>query len=109
LTFNRKAADKLFSLRGKEIDHTIKLNRKGDEIESKVSWGSMYRMFRDKLLALRKTLIELLDKEFIRVSNSSATIFILFMKKSGEKLRFCINYQALNKLIYKDRYPLLLI
>ena len=58
---------------------------------------------------LRKTLIELLNKEFIRVSNSLAAILVLFIQKLGGGLRFYYNYWALNKLTYKNRYPLPLI
>jgi hypothetical protein len=66
-------------------------------------------MSRDELLVLRKTLTELLDKEFIRVSNSPAAAPVLFVRKPGGGLRFCCNYRALNKLTRKDRYPLPLI
>ena len=58
---------------------------------------------------LRKTLIELLNKEFIRVSNSLAAVPVLFVRKPGGGLRFCYNYRALNKLTRKDRYLLPLI
>ena len=66
-------------------------------------------MSRDKLLVLRKTLTELLDKNFIRVSNSPIVVLVLFIKKPGGGLRFYCDYRALNKLIRKDRYPLPLI
>ena len=66
-------------------------------------------MSRDELLVLRKTLTELLDKGFIRVSNSPAAAPILFTRKPGGGLRFCVDYRALNKLTRKDRYPLPLI
>ena len=66
-------------------------------------------MLRDELLVLRKTLTELLDKGFIRVSNSPAAAPILFIRKPGGGLRFCVDYRALNKLTRKDRYPLPLI
>jgi hypothetical protein len=38
-------------------------------------------MSRNKLLVLRKTLIDLLNKGFIQVSNSLAIALILFIKK----------------------------
>jgi hypothetical protein len=66
-------------------------------------------MSRDELLVLRKTLTELLDKLFIRVSNSSAAAPVLFVRKPGGGLRFCVNYRGLNKITRKDRYPLPLI
>src|SRR5437667_4554390 len=66
-------------------------------------------MSREELLVLRKTLIELLDKNFIRVSQSSATAPVLFAKKPGGGLRFYVDYRALNAITQKDRYPLPLI
>ena len=66
-------------------------------------------MSRDELLILRKTFIDLLDKGFIRVSNSPITAPILFIKKLKRGLRFCIDYKGLNRVIKKDYYPLPLI
>ena len=66
-------------------------------------------MSRDELLVLRKTLTDLLDKGFIRVSNSPAAAPVLFVKKPGGGLRFCVDYGGLNKITKKDRYPLPLI
>ncbi len=66
-------------------------------------------MSRDELLILRRTLTEFLDKGFIRVSNSSAAAPVLFVRKPGGGLRFCVDYRGLNKLTKKDRYPLPLI
>jgi len=36
-------------------------------------------MMREKLLVLHKTLTELLNKQFIQVSNSSAALCVLFI------------------------------
>jgi Reverse transcriptase (RNA-dependent DNA polymerase)/RNase H-like domain found in reverse transcriptase/Integrase zinc binding domain len=66
-------------------------------------------MSKDELLVLRKTLSDYLSKGFIRVSNSPAAAPVLFAKKPGGGLRFCVDYRALNKLTKKDRYPLPLI
>ena len=66
-------------------------------------------MSRDELLILRKTLIDLLDKGFIRVSNSPTAALVLFVKKPEGGLRFCIDYRGLNRVIKKDRYSLPLI
>jgi hypothetical protein len=59
-----------------------------------------------ELQVLCKFLKENLDKGFIRVSTSSAASPVLFTKKPGDKLRFCVNYQALNTITIKNRYPL---
>lgn len=66
-------------------------------------------MSREMLLVLRKTLTELLDKGFIRVSNSPAASPVLFVRKPGGGLRFCVDYRALNAITRRDRYPLPLI
>jgi hypothetical protein len=69
----------------------------------------MYGMNRDELLVFRKILTDLLDKEFIRISNSAAAAPVLLAYKPGGGVRFCVNYRALNKIIVKDRFPLPLI
>ena len=58
---------------------------------------------------LRKTLIELLEKGFIRASSSLAAAPIIFVKKLGGGLRFYVDYRGLNAISKKDRYPLPLI
>jgi hypothetical protein len=66
-------------------------------------------MSQDELLVLRKTLTELLDKGFIRVSNSPAIAPVLFVRKPEGRLWFCVDYRRLNKITRKDRYSLPLI
>ena len=61
------------------------------------------------MLVLRKTLTDLLDKGFIRVSSSLAAALILFVKKPRGGLWFCVDYRGLNRITKKDRYPLPLI
>ena len=106
--FNRTDAEKLPPLRGKGIDHAIELEQQGN-VRPEVPWGPLYNMSRDELLVLRRTLTEYLDKGFIRVSNSSAAAPVLFVRKPGGGLRFCVDYRGLNKITKKDRYPLPLI
>jgi len=106
--FSRTDADKLPPLRGKGIDHGIALEKE-DGKTLKVPWGPLYNMSRDELLVLRKTLTEYLSKGFIRVSNSPAAAPVLFVRKPGGGLRFCVDYRGLNKITRKDRYPLPLI
>ena len=68
----------------------------------------MYGITCNELLVLRKTLNELLDKGFIRASNSLVRAPVLFVKKKGG-LRFYVDYRGLNDITKKDRYPLFLI
>ncbi len=53
-------------------------------------------MMREKLLVLHKTLTELLNKQFIQVSNLFAAVSALFVQKSEDELQFCVNYCDLN-------------
>ena len=48
-------------------------------------------------------------KEFIKESQSSIEYSILFVLKSNESLRLCVDYQALNNIIVKNSYSLSLI
>jgi hypothetical protein len=106
--FDRREADKLPPHRP-GVDHKIELERDAEGKTPAAPWGPLYNMSRDELLVLRKTLTELLDKNFVRVSNSPAAAPVLFVRKPGGGLRFCCDYRALNKLTRKDRYPLPLI
>jgi hypothetical protein len=66
-------------------------------------------MNKEELLVLRKTLTELLGKNFIRVSKSPAAAPILLVRKPSGGIRFCVDYRGLNEITIKDRYPLPLI
>ena len=106
--FDRDKADQLPPHRS-GIDHSILLQQDDKGQEKVVPWGPLYSMSREELLVLRKTLTELLDKQFIRASNSPASAPVLFVHKPGGGLRFCVDYRGLNAITRKDRYPLPLI
>ena len=103
--FDEDEANQLPPIRGKGIDHEIELLEEEGK-KPTVPWGPLCNMSKDELLVLRKTLTEYLDKSFIRVSNSLAAAPVLFVKKPGGGLRFCVNYRGLNRITKKDRYPL---
>ncbi|XPS95993.1 hypothetical protein M3J09_005273 [Ascochyta lentis] len=107
-TFMKEEADKLAPYRGSDIDHAIELIEQ-DGKPATVPWGPLYNMSREELLVLRQQLTSYLDKGFIRVSKSSASAPVLFVKKPSGGLRFCVDYRALNAITKKDRYPLPLI
>jgi len=106
--FDHTMTEKLPPLKEEDTDHWIELEEI-DEKESKVLWDPLYNMTREKLLMLHKTLTELLNKQFIQVSNSSAAAFVLFIQKSEGELWFCVNYCDLNWITQKNCYPLSLI
>jgi hypothetical protein len=106
--FNRILA-KLLPPPRPSIDHKIILKKIPDGKDPEIPWNFFYNIFRRKLLVLRKTLTELLNKNFIRASNFPAAAPVLFIKKFNGGLRFYINYRALNALTQKNRYSLPLI
>ncbi|GKD21989.1 putative reverse transcriptase domain-containing protein, partial [Tanacetum coccineum] len=65
-----------------------------------------YRLAPSEMKELFKQLQELSKKGFIRPSSSPWGAPVLFMKKKDGSFRMCIDYQELNKLTIKNRYPL---
>nr|GFA84784.1 putative reverse transcriptase domain-containing protein [Tanacetum cinerariifolium] len=70
-----------------------------------VAWAP-YRLAPSGMKDLSKQLKELSDKGIIRHSSSPWGAPVLFVKKKGGSFRMCIDYQELNKLTVKNRYPL---
>ena len=65
-----------------------------------------YKMAPMELKELKSQLQKLLDKGFIRPSVSPWGAPILFVKKKDDTLRMCIDYQQINKVTVKNKYPL---
>nr|GFA46638.1 putative reverse transcriptase domain-containing protein [Tanacetum cinerariifolium] len=65
-----------------------------------------YRFASSKMKELSDQLKELSDKGFIRPSSSPWGAPVLFVKKKDGSFRMCTNYQELNNLTVKNRYPL---
>ena len=59
-----------------------------------------------ELEELKRQLTDLLEMGFIRPSQSPYGAPVLFVPKKNGKLRFCVDFRALNKLTIKNRYPL---
>jgi len=101
--FNKAAADELPPHRP-GVDHKIDLLPNTEPPS-----GSLYGMSRNELEVLDKTLKDYLSKNFIRASKSPAAAPVLFVKKPGGGLRFCVDYRGLNAITVKNRYPIPLI
>ncbi|GJS81872.1 putative reverse transcriptase domain-containing protein [Tanacetum coccineum] len=67
---------------------------------------SPYRLAPTEMQDLSEQLQELQDKGFIRPSHSPYREHVLFVKKKYGAFHMCIDYQELNKLTVKNRYPL---
>ncbi|GJT99655.1 putative reverse transcriptase domain-containing protein [Tanacetum coccineum] len=65
-----------------------------------------YRLAPSEMQELSNQLQELADRGFIRPSTSPWGAPVLFVKKKDGSFRMCIDYQELNKLTIKNRYPL---
>ena len=72
-------------------------------------YGPIYSLSPVKLETLKTYIKTHLKTGFIQPSKSLAGAPILFDKKPDSNLHLCIDYQGLNNLMIKNRYPLLLI
>src|SRR6266487_643128 len=101
--FERQKADEL-APHQKEYDIEIDLKS-----EKTLSFEPLYDMLQDELQMLQQYLNEHLVKDFIQSSHSLFASSILFVKKSGRELHFCIDYQALNVITIQNQYSIFLI
>jgi hypothetical protein len=65
---------------------------------------SLYRMSDEKLLLIKKYFEEYLNKNFIKSSFAFYFFLVLFVRKSDNELRFCVDYRKLNAITKKNRY-----
>jgi hypothetical protein len=65
-----------------------------------------YRMSHEELKELKVQFEELLTKGYIKPSKSPYGVLVFFVRKKDGTLRMCMDYEALNKVIVKNRYPL---
>ena len=86
-------------------DHKIELTR--DAI--KLSRSRVYFLLSKKLEALNKYLKKNLFKEFINFNKTFFVSFILFVVKSNDQLKLCVDYRKLNVIIKRNEYSISLI
>lgn len=60
-------------------------------------------------MILKKYLEDNLYRGFIQTNTFSIAFPVLFARKPGRSLRFCIDYQMLNAIIIKNYYPIFLV
>jgi hypothetical protein len=65
-----------------------------------------YRLSPVELEEVRRNIDEMLEKGYIKPSNSPYSSPLLFVKKKDGTLRMCNDYRALNKITISDAYPL---
>ena len=85
-------------------DHTIKLVEGAKALDCKI-----YPLSKDEQTQLEEFLKENLEMNRIRPSKSPMTSPFFFVKKKDGKLRPVQDYQKLNEMTIKNRYPLPLI
>ncbi len=85
-------------------DHVIEILSSRDSF-----FDSIYNLSATKLKVLKNYIDEYMKKNFITEFVSFAKVFILFVKKTNDKLRLCVDYRELNEIIIKNRYSLFLI
>ena len=85
----------------RDVDFVIKLHPGTSPISM-----TLHRMAPAELQELNVQLQELLDKGFIRLSTSPWGAPIMFAKNKDKTFRLWIDYQQLNRVTIKNRYPL---
>jgi hypothetical protein len=68
-----------------------------------------YKVTPKELAELKVQLKEMLDKGYIPPSSSPWGCPALFVNKKDQSLRLCVDYQSLNAITVKNKYPLLCI
>ena len=100
--FSKEASNVLPLYRA--YDHKIKLI--GD---NNLKFSPLYGHSSEELRILKQYLVDNLNKGFIKASQAPFAAPVLFVKKPGGGLRFCIDFRKLNAITKKDQYPLPLI
>jgi hypothetical protein len=85
----------------RDVEFTIELQPSTAPISRR-----SYKMTPKELAELKIQLKELLDKGYIHLSSSAWGYQPLFVKKKDQSLRLCVDYQPLNVITIKNKYPL---
>jgi hypothetical protein len=110
--FEFRKFDDVFSLKNEKtltshkenVDHVIELKN-----DKQLSYEFLYNLFNFELKTLRLYLDDALTRDIVKHSMNSIKTSMLFVLKKNEKLRLCVDYRDLNKIIRKNRHSLSLI
>jgi hypothetical protein len=64
-----------------------------------------YRMHVNELVKLKKQIVELQSKGFMRPSSSPWGAPVLFVEKKDGTQQMCMDYRSLNEVTIKNKYP----
>ena len=94
-----------------ELPEHIKINTHAIDLEEgkQPPYGPIYSLEPVELETLKIYIETNLANGFFYPSKSPAGAPILFDKKPNGSLRFCVDYQGLNNITIKNRYPLPLV
>jgi len=84
------------------VNYKIRIKKDVNRNKLLLLFSLLYNILWEELLILKKTFKDLLDKGFIKVSNSLTKALVLFMWKLKEGLRFYCNYKTLNAITATD-------
>ena len=87
-----------------QIEHVIDL-----QSNKKSRSEFIYNMSHNEFIVIRDYFENALTKKLIRSFNAFVETSVLFVKKSNDSLRLCVNYRKLNKIIIKNNYSLSLL
>jgi hypothetical protein len=86
------------------VEHSISV-----EEGAEVPYGPIYSLSANELRVLREYIESSLEKGWIRNSESSTNVLILFILKKDGGLRLYVDYRGLNRVTIQNRHPLPLI
>jgi hypothetical protein len=101
--FSKKEAISLSSY-WDHLDHHISLEK-----DVKFIFDLIYNLLENEFKVLKNYLEDKFIKDLIYLSISSFDFSVLFVKKSDDNLRLCVDYRALNWMIIKNWYSISLI
>jgi hypothetical protein len=99
--FDKINANKLF--KHDSQNHAINTKNK------MFSFELMYNLSMIELELFKEYFNEIFDKRIYYIFSSFVDTSILFVKKSKNDLKFCVNYKELNVITIKNRYSIFLI